>query len=128
MMNMNDLKKSVLLLMIFSLYVSEAFALRIASRVDRQLYPGVTLATIRTASPATDVKAVFISLCSQGIHLQTTGSTDQTRTTGTWGNAAGVQMAMNADFYTFDTRFHIYGDAVSNGNRGASTRRGNHSD
>ena len=98
-----------------ALDISGAAAQSIVSRTDTAPYPGVTVAEIRTSSPATNVWAAFIDLCHDYVHVDATAPTTSRRSTGAFGDAIGAQLAVNGDFYRTDPILRVYGDAVGGG-------------
>ncbi len=77
-------------------------------------YPGVTIRQYRTASPTTNAWAVFTDLCQAGVHIQATPTPTAFQATGDFGQAAGVQVATNGDFFKADP-LRVYGNAVGDG-------------
>ena len=99
---------------LFLLLTTAASALTLSLQSEYSPYSGVTIQSYRASSPNTDVTVALIELCAVGIHMDATHIDDAYRSTGSWANQVGVQVAMNGDFYrTSPTR--VYGDAVGNG-------------
>ncbi len=77
-------------------------------------YPGVTIQKYRTSSPGTDTWVARIDLCNSSIHVDATKPTTTRRSVGAWANDAGVQFAINGDFYK-TSPLRVYGRAIGNG-------------
>ncbi|MDQ3038069.1 MAG: phosphodiester glycosidase family protein, partial [Myxococcota bacterium] len=59
---------------------------------------------------------LFVDLCADRVHVAATGRATSRRTAASWGSAAGVQAAVNGDFFRTDTSTPIvYGQAVGSG-------------
>jgi hypothetical protein len=93
-----------------------ARAQTISSRSWSTLEPGVRLLTGRTTSPTTRFWALEVALCTDYVHVASTGASSARRTTSAWGNAAGVIAAVNGDFFLTSTSTPVvYGQAVGGG-------------
>ncbi len=85
----------------------------IASRTETTPYPGVRVVVGRTASPAADFRAAIVNLCTNYVHVTATRSPTGFVRTSTWAGGAGVQVAVNGDFFTSGPR--VYGNALGGG-------------
>jgi exopolysaccharide biosynthesis protein len=101
-----------------------ASAQTIASQTSSTPFPGVRLVEGRTSGPNTNFKAAFIDLCNDYVHVDASAA-GSSRTSGSWAQSVGAQLAVNGDFYAFaNGTSHVYGDAVGNGQRWPSIRTG----
>lgn len=99
---------------LISLVSVPAFAVTLTKVSETTPWPGVIVRKYRTASPATDAYAVFVSLCTNGVHVDATRAPSGLQTAGTWAGSRGVQLATNGDFYLTGPN-HVYGAAVGDG-------------
>lgn len=104
-----------------------AHAQTIESTSESTPYPGIRLVEGRTSGPATDFYAAYVSLCTRDVHVDASGY-DGASTSASWGSSAGAELAVNGDFFSYSPRAHIYGDAVSGGQRWSLNRTGLHDD
>ncbi len=90
-----------------------AQALSLSSEEVSTPYPGITVRQQRWASPQNDVWVAEVDLCATGIDVVATSAPSSYQTTGSWANAAQVELAVNGDFFhTVDGRPAVYGEAV----------------
>ncbi|MEZ4393335.1 MAG: phosphodiester glycosidase family protein [Polyangiales bacterium] len=85
----------------------------IASRSESTPFAGVRVVTGRTASPTTDFVAAYVSLCTNYVHVAATRAPSALSRTSAWASGAGVQLAVNGDFFVTGPR--VYGYAVGGG-------------
>jgi len=76
-------------------------------------YPGVRQLVRRAAGPR-DVFVAEIDLCAAGVSLRATRESERRATVPTWASARGVEVAVNADFFSYDT-YLPSGAVASNG-------------
>ncbi len=76
-------------------------------------YPGVRQLARRASGPR-DVWVQEIDLCASGVSLRATRETERRATVPTWASARGVEIAVNADFFSYET-YLPGGAAMSNG-------------
>ncbi len=68
----------------------------------------------RSASGPRQIHVTEIDLCAAGISLRATREAERRATVPSWAAASGVEVAINADFFSFDT-YLPSGAAASNG-------------
>ncbi len=91
-------------------------AQRISSESWSEPRPGLRLLTGRTTGPTTRFWALHVDLCADRVHVASTARASSRRSASSWGNAVGVQAAVNGDFYRTDRSTPtVYGQAVGNG-------------
>src|SRR5690606_22048319 len=67
----------------------------------------------------------YVSLCTDGVHIDARSSQATRITSAAWGSAMGAQLAVNGDFYRTDRSAPtVYGDAVGVGLRWPTGRTG----
>ncbi|MBX7196703.1 MAG: phosphodiester glycosidase family protein [Sandaracinaceae bacterium] len=76
-------------------------------------YPGVRQ-LVRRASGPRDVWVQEIDLCAAGISLRATRESEHRATVPSWAGGSGVEIAVNADFFSYDTYLGS-GAAMGNG-------------
>ena len=102
-----------------------ARAERITFEEEREPFPGVRILERHTADPSWRIHAAFVSLCTDGVHVDARSSQATRITSAAWGSAMGAQLAVNGDFYRTDrTAPTVYGDAVGVGLRWPAARSG----
>ncbi len=103
-------------------------AVTITSQSQSQPYPGLTVVEGTTSSPSTEFYAAFVELCHDHVHVDASAS-NATQTSGQWASSVGAQLAVNGDFFAWDSHgMHVYGDAVGGGSRWPLQHTGLHSD
>ena len=82
---------------------------------DRWTTPheGVRYLSRSTGTPW-EIRAVVIDLCAPGVSLRATRSDERRRTTSSFGQLVGAEVAVNADFFSFET-YGTSGLAVGGG-------------
>lgn len=80
-------------------------------------YPGVTVRTGHSSSPKRNFYVAFVDLCADHVHVRATATPTKRQTCGAWAGNVGVQLAVNGDFFKYETPPKIYGDAVGDGVR-----------
>ena len=90
-----------------------ASAQTITTRRESTPWPGVRVIDGRTSGPATDFHAALISLCNDYVHVTATRAPTALQRTSAWANGAGVQLAVNGDFFVAGPR--VYGYAIGGG-------------
>lgn len=95
------------------LAAAPAAAQTIASQHSTTPYPGLRLVEGRTAGPATNFHAAFISLCTDYVHVTATRPPTALQRASAWATATGVQLATNGDFFVAGPR--VYGYAIGGG-------------
>jgi hypothetical protein len=90
-------------LLVSSLW-SAGLAPAIGSAQDRWStpYPGVRQ-LVRRASGPRDVWVQEVDLCAAGVSLRATRESERRATVPSWASSAGVEVAVNADFFSYDT-------------------------
>jgi MYXO-CTERM domain-containing protein len=91
-------------------------------------FGGIEVRKGRTGDNKNDVYAALISLCNAYVHVAATAPATSLQTPGSWAGKVGVQLAVNGDFYKWDSSCSypfVYGDAVGNGKRWPGCRNGN---
>lgn len=101
------------LLLAIALAPAALSAQTITSRSESTPYAGVRVVVGRTASPTTDFWAAYVSLCTDYVHVAATRAPSSLSRTSAWAGAAGVQLAVNGDFFTAGPR--VYGFAIGGG-------------
>src|SRR5687768_1479921 len=92
---------------------------------ETEPYPGVRVLERHTTDPSWRIHAAYVSLCTDGIHVDARSSQETRISAATWGAAMGAQLAVNGDFYRTDrTAPTVYGDAVGVGLRWPTARTG----
>ncbi len=85
----------------------------VVSETSTQPYPGIELVERIEANPNNRIYVAYVSLCADQVHMTATAPASSFRTPGAWGADAGVQLAINGDFFTSGPQ--VYGDAVGGG-------------
>jgi hypothetical protein len=93
---------------------SPAQAVSLTLQSETSPYPGIVLKSYKTTSPKTNLWAVFVDLCTARIHVGATKTPTSLKTAASWGTSAGVQVAVNGDFYKTGP-VRVYGKAVGDG-------------
>lgn len=119
------MKPAALISLLLGLLAAPAAAETITSETETHPYPGVRLVERHTSGPSWRIHAAFVSLCSDGIHVEARSSQTVRTTAAAWGSAMGAQLAVNGDFYRTDTSVPtVYGDAVGVGMPWPAARTG----
>ena len=112
--------------LIAALSAPDAATAKVSWKSTSKPYPGVVVRKGRTGDNKNNVYAATISLCTSKIHVASTSAPSSMATPGTWAGKAGVQLAVNGDFFTWACgKPQIYGDAVGGGKRWPACQRGN---
>ena len=98
-------------------FADPAQALKVTLTTNTKPYPGVNVRKGYSDSPKRHFYVTFVSLCTDYVHVRATSTPKKRETCGAWGSAAGVQLAVNGDFFKYETPPKIYGDAVGKGVR-----------
>lgn len=77
-------------------------------------HPGITLERYRTSNPGANVWVARVDLCADGVSIEATGAPSALTTVASFGSSAGLQMAVNGDFYRVGP-VRVYGRAVGEG-------------
>jgi hypothetical protein len=85
-------------------------------------FPGIRRLD-RTASGPRRIHALEIDLCRAGVSLRATREGERRQTVPAYGSASGVEAAVNADFFSFET-YLPGGAAVGNGDAWHADSRG----
>lgn len=93
---------------------ASASALSLSQVSTSQPHPGITLEQYRTSGPAADVWVARVDLCASGVSVEATGAPSSLSTAASFGSGAGLQLAINGDFYKTGP-VRVYGRAVSEG-------------
>ncbi len=101
-------------LVIAVLAVASAPALSLSETARTTLAPGVSLATLRTASPAADVWVAEVDLCADGLRIDATRSPGALETPAAWAADHDPVLVVNGDFFRTGP-VRVYGDAVGGG-------------
>lgn len=93
---------------------SPVLATSIASETDVTPagFEGARIVKVRTSSPATNAWVAYIDLCAPGVRIESTAASGTLRSTGNWASSAGVDLAVNGDFYRTSPKLRVYGQAV----------------
>lgn len=78
-------------------------------------FPGVRRLYRTTSGPNWRIHAMVIDLCAEGISFRATKSSERGRTTSSFGQLVGAQIAINGDF--FSAGYATSGMAVGDGER-----------
>ena len=105
--------KALCFLILF-LGADPALAVNMSLQSETSPYPGIVLKSYKTTSPKTNLWAVFVDLCTARIHVGATKTATSLKTAAAWGASAGVQVAINGDFYKTGP-VRVYGKAVGDG-------------
>jgi len=121
---------ALLLALALGVAATPASAQRIVSRDSTRPYEGVEIEEGRVRLSdgcSANYYAAIASLCADHLHVDARAPASSLRTTGSWGDARGVQVAVNGDFFRSDPSdgWFVYGDAVGNGDHWPATRTGN---
>lgn len=90
-----------------------AWAAEVVEEVVSNPYPGIEITERTEADPNNRIRIARISLCADQVHVTATAPASSFTTPGSWGSGAGVQLAVNGDFFTSGPQ--VYGDAVGGG-------------
>lgn len=120
---MKYLNAAIFALLVFGTATS-ASALNITWDSSRTPYPGVEIKRGHSDSPQRYFWATFVDLCTDYVHIDATAPASSRQRTGTWASSAGVQVAVNGDFFEYSTPPIVYGDAVGGGMRWPSSQTG----
>src|SRR5690554_6915589 len=82
-------------------------------------FPGVRH-LFRTTSTPLRINVLVIDTCAPGISFRATKSSEKRRTTSSFAAATGVEMAVNGDFFSFDT-YNPTGLAMGDGQQWGGT-------
>ncbi len=82
-------------------------------------YPGVRHLH-RTGAGPINVRAAVVDLCEPGVSLRATKPSERSRVTSSFGAAAGVELAVNGDYFTGSSRTPV-GLAIGAGERWSGT-------
>lgn len=91
-----------------------ASAVTITSKTVTTPFAGVTVWAMHTSSPTTHAWAAFVDLCHDYVHIDATKTPSTLRSTGSWADSVGAQLATNGDFFKTGP-VHVYGQAVGGG-------------
>jgi MYXO-CTERM domain-containing protein len=112
-----------------ALAVPPLSAQEVVSESSSAPYPGVEIreGRVRLSDGCfSDYYVASAALCTEYLHVDARAPATSTRTTGSWGDARGVQVAVNGDFYRYESpSWFVYGDAVGNGTRWPRASTGN---
>jgi len=103
------------------LIVGFVLASTLVSEDVTEPFPGVTVRERRYDDPDNDVWVAEVDLCAEGVEVLATEQPSSRRTTGSWAESVGAQLAVNGDFYASTS---VYGDAVGGGVRWSSSQTG----
>ena len=105
---------TLLLLCSLALGPNPAGAVSLSLQSESSPYPGITLKSYKTTSPKTNLWVVFVDLCTARIHVAANKTPSAIKTAASWGASAGVQVAVNGDFYKTGP-VRVYGKAIGDG-------------
>ena len=98
---------------VLGLGAGPARAAEVVEEVVSNPYPGIEITERTETDPDNRIRIARISLCADQVHVTATAAPSSFTTPGGWGGDAGVQLAVNGDFYTSGPQ--VYGDAVGGG-------------
>lgn len=82
-------------------------------------YPGVRH-LYRTTSDPLRIHALVVDLCSPGVSVRATASSERKRTASSFGNLVGAEAVINGDFFNY-SNYATTGLSVGNGERWSDT-------
>ena len=92
-----------------------AAALTVHFDTNTKPYPGVQVRKGHSSNPTRNFYVAFVSLCQDYVHVTATKPPSVRKTTGSWANSVGAQLAVNGDFFKYVVPPTVYGDAVGGG-------------
>jgi hypothetical protein len=92
-----------------------ALAQTITSRSWSDPEPGVRILEGQTSSPTTRFHAAFVDLCADYVHVDATARPTARRTASSWGTSVGATVAVNGDFFKYESPPRVYGLAAGAG-------------
>ncbi len=108
-------RPGVLAAFVFAMgYAAPAGAVELELLSESSPHPGVTLQSYRASAPATDVWVARVELCAPGVEVRATRAPSSLQSVSSWGQDAGVHVAINGDFYKTGP-VRVYGRAIGEG-------------
>ncbi len=107
---------------------TDAIAQVVVHEEEREPFPGLRILERHTENPKWRIHAALVDLCEDGVRVEARSPQQVKSTVPAWGEAMGVQLAINGDFFRGDELPTVYGDAVGVGQRwpAEQTGRGDH--
>lgn len=75
----------------------------------------------RTTSNPWDIHAALIDLCAPGVRVRATRSDERTRVVSAWAEEVGAAVAINGDFFSWESGYKTSGLSMGDGERWVDT-------